>query len=478
VKVYLSVAAVAILFLALASPAVSQSNVEPNQYLQINLQNPGARSLGMGGAFAGRADDATAAYANPAGLIWLTRPEISLEGRSSDFRTQYPNGGRFNGAPSGMGIDTNPNLVLGESESTTEGLSFASYVHPLSDRWRIAVFRHKTLDFEGAVSQSQGAFFDQANGADDRVPVTDASMELKVIDIGLSVAYEASDNLSFGLTINRYDFEMNSIAERFRFRDPNDLTNIYSGFDFVGDAGMSSTGTSNTVGNDDDIALSGGILWKTADSKWSVGLVYRGAPEFDFSGSFYARPQTAAPCGQFSQPPSVPCGELQTGVNDNSLTGTGTYQLPDVISVGASVQPNDSWTIGLEIARVGYSNLEPTLNQLVALDADLGTDLGDFKIDDGTEVRLGFEYVIAGSTDIALRLGGWLDPDHQMRWEDPGTTQSPSTVGNLGARYRPGDDEYHITAGIGFTFDRFQVDAAYDDSEYVSVASLSGVFRF
>lgn len=44
-------------------------------YLRMGL---GARPFGMGGAFVGLADDGTAAYWNPAGLIQLEKPEASL----------------------------------------------------------------------------------------------------------------------------------------------------------------------------------------------------------------------------------------------------------------------------------------------------------------------------------------------------------------------------------------------------------------
>src|SRR6187431_987463 len=50
--------------------------------IQFNFGNPGARSLGMGGAFLGLADDASAAEANPAGLTILRKAEISIEGRN------------------------------------------------------------------------------------------------------------------------------------------------------------------------------------------------------------------------------------------------------------------------------------------------------------------------------------------------------------------------------------------------------------
>jgi hypothetical protein len=45
----------------------------------------GARAFGMGGAFLARADDATAASWNPAGLSYLRRPEVSLVGAVNAF---------------------------------------------------------------------------------------------------------------------------------------------------------------------------------------------------------------------------------------------------------------------------------------------------------------------------------------------------------------------------------------------------------
>jgi hypothetical protein len=47
----------------------------------------GARALGMAGAFLARADDATAASWNPAGLSYLRLPEISLVATRNDFGT-------------------------------------------------------------------------------------------------------------------------------------------------------------------------------------------------------------------------------------------------------------------------------------------------------------------------------------------------------------------------------------------------------
>ena len=51
----------------------------------------GARAYGMGGAFLARADDATAASWNPAGLSYLRQPELTLVGVHNSFKTQRPN---------------------------------------------------------------------------------------------------------------------------------------------------------------------------------------------------------------------------------------------------------------------------------------------------------------------------------------------------------------------------------------------------
>src|SRR5688572_31001893 len=62
--------------------AAQNTDIESLSGLQFNFGNPGARSLGMGGAFLGLADDASAAEANPAGLTILRKPEISIEVRN------------------------------------------------------------------------------------------------------------------------------------------------------------------------------------------------------------------------------------------------------------------------------------------------------------------------------------------------------------------------------------------------------------
>ncbi|MGB5341528.1 MAG: hypothetical protein WBP67_05500, partial [Thermoanaerobaculia bacterium] len=62
-----SVLAVVLSVAAVLAPTCGEGQelAQPVVNLQFNFADPGARSLGFGGAFVGLADDATAAFANP-----------------------------------------------------------------------------------------------------------------------------------------------------------------------------------------------------------------------------------------------------------------------------------------------------------------------------------------------------------------------------------------------------------------------------
>src|SRR5258705_13713234 len=75
--------------------AAQNTDIESLSGLQFNFGNPGARSLGMGGAFLGLADDASAAEANPAGLTILRKPESTLEWRNYQEQQVFTTSGTF-----------------------------------------------------------------------------------------------------------------------------------------------------------------------------------------------------------------------------------------------------------------------------------------------------------------------------------------------------------------------------------------------
>ena len=121
-----------------AGSVCAQTELPPT--FEFSFSNPGARSMGFGGAFAALADDATAAFANPAGLVQLAAPEVSIEGRSWSYSSPYVSGGRIWGQSTGIGQDSTAGLRTGTSDKDLTGLSYLSFVYP-TGRWSIAYAR-------------------------------------------------------------------------------------------------------------------------------------------------------------------------------------------------------------------------------------------------------------------------------------------------------------------------------------------------
>ena len=118
--------------------AAQNTDIESLSGLQFNFGNPGARSLGMGGAFLGLADDASAAEANPAGLTILRKPEITLEGRNYQEQQVFTTSGTF------------PDLQRTAFSHYSQRIdaTFASVVYP-TKHFTFGAYYHEPLRNEG-----------------------------------------------------------------------------------------------------------------------------------------------------------------------------------------------------------------------------------------------------------------------------------------------------------------------------------------
>src|SRR5688572_14804661 len=195
-----------LLSIVLAAPVLAQSSAEVNAGIQFNFASPGARSLARGGAFIADASDATAAYANPAGLVNLPAPELSLELRSSKFVHSFTDRGHAFGPPSDQGTDTISGLQAGTSENRVDNIAFASVVLPFRN-FAIAAYRHELANFSVS-ARTQGAFFDlyipveQATASLRHYPAI-SSMRLRVTGLGLAAGVRITPRLSAGIGVRR-----------------------------------------------------------------------------------------------------------------------------------------------------------------------------------------------------------------------------------------------------------------------------------
>lgn len=464
----------ALVLTLLAAPLAGQVTEEIYGALQFQFGTPGARALGMGGAFVGLADDATAAFANPAGLLWLTEPELAVELRSSHFVTRAAASGSLDGTPTGVGLDVFDGIRWEEYEADVTELGFLAYVQAWKD-CSVAIYRQQLASYRGRILEADGFFLQSALGPRFRTAPLDASLELDIVNWGASAAFRFSDQLWAGLGLSYYTFELNGVSDRYGVLVVDDYGILRPTFDPI-DFDDETRIVDRHMQSGDDGAFGGhvGLLWNS--DGWSVGAFYRPGPEFDLDYRHIMMPagiELAA-----AQNLDVPAIEA-------ALTNGAVFSVPDTAGVGFSFRPNDRWVISTEAEWIEYSSLAPDANTSINGLADIthpeaGTKEGfleAFRVEDGWELHLGAEYAIWGSVSWALRAGTWYETEHQMRFEKP---PSSAFQGSLPVQFPGGTDLWHITGGVGTVLSsgRLQIDLGLDYSKRSTVVSLSAVASF
>lgn len=412
---------------------------------EFSLSNPGARSLGLGGAFVALADDATAAFANPAGLVKLVRPEASIEGRHWSYSTPYVKGGRLSGEPTGILLDDTAGIREGLSEEEVDAISFASFVYP-GKRWSVAIYHHQQIDFRSHL-ESQGIFGEQAKQPFNPRHVDFLTETRDTIETdGLSFGFQINDRWSVGVGVAHFDVELSTVSDFYWPSIPIPSA-IYGEIPFD-DVHRLLQLTIRSKGT--DWGLIGGILWQPTEDL-GFGAFYRQGPDVDLGV------QVVSGAGLPGPPPGTVVFEGEVS----------PMSFPDVYGLGASYRFLDgAWTVSFEWDHVTYSSvLEGFIRDL-----ESGGEL-----DDADELHLGVEYAwLAKGPVVALRGGVWLDPDHQIR-----STEDPETGDELVlALFREGEDSWHYAFGVGVAFEKIQVDLAADLSDQVDTLSLSAIFTF
>jgi len=310
-------------------------------------------------------------------------------------------------------------------------------VYP-KENWSLAVFRHEYANFK-FFSETQGLFFGGSTCCQDRFWDQRSQTDMDILSYGLSAAYRISERFDLGLGVVYYDASFVSDAEVFLW-DEDTIPSVFAPNSYLPERAVFS----ERINFDDaDWAVTAGFLWRLSGS-FSLGGVYRQAPEIDVGVTL-----TAGQAVDLGVPP----GEVFR--QESALV-----ELPTLYGLGFAYKTVDgSLTVSFQWDRVEYSNIVDSLK------------IDDRAIDNVNELHLGVEYVFLDSTPIiAIRLGTWLDPDHQMR--------ATSDVILARALLPRGDDEMHYTVGIGVAMQNFQVDVGADFADRVDTVSLSAIYNF
>jgi long-chain fatty acid transport protein len=433
--------AIAVALLVMSGSAAAVTNDENNSTLPFSFSNPGARSLAMGGAFLGAADDATAAYTNPAGLTRLgLEQQVSIELRRTGYDTPYPSGGSFTTNPFNIG-----GVRYADASNDVNEVSFISWVLP-RDNWALALYRHQFLDYANSYRTGEIAF-NSPQFPDTFIRAYQARADLEIVNYGVSFAYNLSDSLSLGLGLSYYDFDIATQTDRFELGSTTEVANRQT-----------------QRGSDNDLGYTFGLLYRGSD-RFSIGLSYRSAPKFDY------RAQSTF----FGLASPVLTADFNT-----------RFKAPDMWGVGFSWRASDRLTLNLDVNRINYGNLSDGLDD--AFFSGQFAELSDpvllrqIRAKSVFEPRLGGEYVFDQMRfPLSLRAGVWYEELHKLQFVgDPDSLNFPDRVGAYAERvlFSAGDDEVHASVGFGIAFPRFQLDFAYDASESRDTLSLSGVMRF
>ncbi len=408
-----------------ATSAVAQPFTVPR--FDFSFSSPGARSMGFAGAFAALADDATAAFGNPAGLVQLTKTEVSAELRLWDRSPTFLTGDRTVDDPPGVGVGVSPGPDFARGSSTL-GLSYAAVVIP-KGRWSFAVYGNQIARFT-QTAELRGSVFDDSSpvGAAGWLFGTREQVDLEVKTLGAAAGWRVNEKLSVGLGVVYGEARLRTESETY-LSDDDSMDVVLGPISFLPDR-LLSTITMDQEGT--DWTFNAGLLWRPSPLI-SVGVYHRQGTSVD--GDIATVTGPAVPFVFQAQSPAG-------------------FDVPDVTGLGLAYRAaGGRLTVATEVDRVGYGGL------IRVVDADaLGLEARPFK--DAWEVHLGAEYALVKRAPIvAFRVGTWVEAD-----EGDGRLRDRSFV--------------HWVAGLGIVARGFQIDLAIDLAKEVDTASLSFIYTF
>jgi hypothetical protein len=403
-----------VLLVVLAGLVVVAIASRVSAQISFNFAGQGARALGMGGAFIGIADDATAISWNPAGLGQLDRPELSGVGKFTGSKLSW---------------DPTTVTQYGYTEtfkSTSEShfvLNFGSGAMPIKMANRNLVFAvayQQQLDFytkqespdtfkyysSTNIDTLTGTKVDKTTGAVYTIsPGFGFQVTPRVLVGAAFNIWTGSPTTTFTRDLTSQNFAFYGTHKTYEWKDKNS----FSGLNFTAGALVdvkpvklgAVIRTPLSLKSHENVSEQSAVTsryWVTAPFNWDT--TYR------FPGS-----------------------------------GDVKYKFPFMFGFGISVSPTQSFTLAADY------DIRPLSSAKYADSSGRDTTL-DWP--SSNQIRLGVEYLLMyGGGIVPLRAGFYTDPLIDRHVDFNSTTKGGQVTG-IG-----------FTFGTGFAVKRFQFDVAY-----------------
>ena len=399
----------AVVFTLAATSAFAQSNERVYEEYDFRFVTPGARAVGMGKTFTGLADDATAAFSNPAGLSNILEAEFSIE----IVGTQILNHRTVTATSGANSISAFGDFV--------PAITFASVVVPVHD-FTISGFYQKMQKYRERFT------FGEIEPSRDGPERTAGDLDLNADNFGLGLSYVMSRTVSIGGTfvVTRFN---GTVESHFG-------TAVLAGL-AKGEAGANTSGASTSI--------SGilGVQWKPWRRFWLGAAYYIGSGHTvghelfgNFARKAFSRPNDgtnhalaledptgytcATPLTKQTRP-NPKAGDpplLNPFVDLTGCTGEIEFRFPDRFSTGFAYKATNTITIVGEVGWTNYSSLVGENFRIVNYN-DPAQQLtpSDYFVEDTVDLHIGAEYRIYGTRRTwAFRGGFFTVPSHTMRF--------------------------------------------------------------
>ncbi len=308
------------------------------QELEISVSpNPvgsGARAAGMADAFVAVADDATAASWNPAGLVQLERPEISIVGS-------------YNGIIEGFSANWHDEVDSWHHDNNFD-LNFLSVTYPLpvllfGRNASVGLYYQQKYDFSRKFKLKYNLPIVQAGDTTvlNQFDKMDFEQEGSLSTITPAFAMEVTKRLSLGLSVNFW--RSTPLSE-------NGWTQTIRGRSFVQ---YGTTFSLTQVKKEEEYSdfsgenLTLGILWNVTD-KWNIGARY----DSEFSGTA----DYSIRANETRDDLSAGSTGSRLGVSPRLNKEQREVHFPATFAFGVAYRPNDRLTWSCDVTSTDWND--------------------------------------------------------------------------------------------------------------------------